>query len=300
MQSDEADLSNSLAFSKREKAAFILHKYRLTLTLRNPLGWWCLSRKGMAYSVKELAEISGVSIRTLHFYDEIGLLKPAYHGTNGYRYYEDEQVLLLQQILFYRELGFELRKIQGILAQTDFNKLAALHSHRKLLKANLAKTRGLIETIDKTIQHLKGETTMSNQEMFQGFSKEQQEAYESELVMRYGDQAGDLVKESKNNTRSWTKNEWKQVKDEQDAICKALAQAIDQKQKVDSKQVQSLIQRHFALISRFYNPTKTVYVGLGELYTDHTDFRKLYDAYHIELAQFLANAMKVYAQRNLS
>ncbi len=124
----------------------------------------------MAYTVKQVAAMSGVSVRTLHFYDETGLLKPARLGANGYRFYEEPQLLALQQILFYRELGFELKQIKQILGRADFEKVEALQSHRKLLEANLTRTRQLMETIDKTIQHLKGAKKMKNKEMFAGFS----------------------------------------------------------------------------------------------------------------------------------
>jgi DNA-binding transcriptional MerR regulator len=110
-----------------------------------------------------------VSVRTLHFYDEIGLLKPAFHGANGYRFYGEEELLRLQQILLYRELGFELKQIKGVLERADFEKIAALESHRKVLEGNLVRTRTLMETIDKTIEHLKGEKKMKNEEMFAGF-----------------------------------------------------------------------------------------------------------------------------------
>ncbi len=124
----------------------------------------------MAYTVKQVAAMSGVSVRTLHFYDELGLLKPAYVGSNSYRFYEEPQLLTLQQILFYRELGFELKQIKGILGRRDFQKVAALQSHREVLEDNLVRTRTLIETIDKTIQHVKGTMKMNNSEMFVGFS----------------------------------------------------------------------------------------------------------------------------------
>jgi DNA-binding transcriptional MerR regulator len=124
----------------------------------------------MAYTVKQVAAMSSVSVRTLHFYDETGLLKPAYHNANGYRYYEEPQLLALQQILFYRELGFELKQIRQILDRDDFENLDALQSHRGILQENLARTRTLIETIDKTIKHLKGAKKMKNEEMFVGFS----------------------------------------------------------------------------------------------------------------------------------
>lgn len=124
----------------------------------------------MVYTVKRVATMSGVSVRTLHFYDETGLLKPAYQGANGYRFYEEPQLLILQQILFYRELGFELKQIKRILGRADFERVAALQSHRKVLQKNLTRTRKLIETIDKTIQHLKGTKKMKGKEMFAGFS----------------------------------------------------------------------------------------------------------------------------------
>lgn len=123
----------------------------------------------MAYTVKQVAAMSGVSVRTLHFYDEMGLLKPAFLGTNGYRRYEEPQLLRLQQILFYRELDFELREIKKILGRANFEIIAALRSHRRLLQRNAARSKRLVETIDKTIKHLKGTKKMKSDEMFSGF-----------------------------------------------------------------------------------------------------------------------------------
>jgi DNA-binding transcriptional MerR regulator len=124
----------------------------------------------MAYTVKQVAAMSGVSVRTLHFYDETGLLKPACTRANGYRIYEEPQLLMLQQILFYRELGFELKRIKEILGQAKFQKVAALRSHRNVLEKNATRTRTLIGTIDKTIKHLKGTKKMKSEELFTGFS----------------------------------------------------------------------------------------------------------------------------------
>jgi DNA-binding transcriptional MerR regulator/quercetin dioxygenase-like cupin family protein len=123
-----------------------------------------------AYTVRQVARLSGVSVRTLHFYDEVGLLKPAYQAPNGYRFYEEPQLLILQQILFYRELGFELKQIRDILGRPDFEKVTALMSHRKVLEETLARTRRLLQTIDKTAEHLKGGKQMTNEEMFVGFT----------------------------------------------------------------------------------------------------------------------------------
>lgn len=124
----------------------------------------------MAYTVKKLAKTSGVSVRTLRFYNEIGLLKPAYCGDNHYRYYEEEQLLMLQQILFYRELNFSLNDIQRIVASDNFNKIDALISHKQVLAQNLDRTKKMIKTIDQTIEHLRGNITMRNEELFVGFA----------------------------------------------------------------------------------------------------------------------------------
>lgn len=123
----------------------------------------------MVYTVRQVASLSGVSVRTLHFYDELGLLKPAYVGANGYRCYEEPQLLALQQILFYRELGLELKEIKKILVRADFEKAAALESHRSVLGTKLVRTQALIATIEKTIAHLKGAKKMSSEELLAGF-----------------------------------------------------------------------------------------------------------------------------------
>src|SRR6185436_16752452 len=123
-----------------------------------------------AYTVKQVAALSGVSVRTLHFYDETGLLKPACVGTNGYRFYEEPQLLTLQQILFFRELGLELKQIKQVLGRAEFERIAALRSHRQVLEEKLTRTRSLLETVDKTIAHLKGQKKMKAEEMFVGFS----------------------------------------------------------------------------------------------------------------------------------
>lgn len=96
----------------------------------------------MVYTVAKLAKISGVSIRTLHWYDEIGLLKPAYHGANGYRYYEEKELLQLQQILFFKELGLTLKQIRKVIGKSDFDQIAALHSHRRALSCEWRRSAG--------------------------------------------------------------------------------------------------------------------------------------------------------------
>jgi DNA-binding transcriptional MerR regulator len=182
----------------------------------------------MAYTVKKLAKISRISVRTLHWYDEIGLLKPAHHGSNSYRYYEEEQLLRLQQILFFRELGFNLNDIQKLLSQNDFDNIKALSAHRRILEQDIDRKNSLMATIDKTIQHLRGKQTMSDKELYHGFDLTRQKEYEQYIVKYHGTAAEDLLFASKKRTAKWDKDEWDDVKNQGDAIHKALAIAIDQ------------------------------------------------------------------------
>lgn len=256
----------------------------------------------MAYTVKKLSSISGVSVRTLHWYDEVGLLKPAYHGQNGYRYYEEEQLLLLQQILFFRELDFSLDEIRRIVNGSAFDQMHALSVHKKALQDSLARTKKLIKTIDKTLLHIRGETKMKNAEFYYGFDSEKQKTYEKELreMLKEKDYQGeDLIEESKKRTKNWKKADWESYQVDSDLIHKQLTEAMKQGLSLDSKEVQEIVGQHFALISRFYDPTKEVYIGLSEMYLEHPDFRKFYDAYDTNLAEFLAKAMKVYAEAHL-
>lgn len=251
----------------------------------------------MAYTVAKLAQISGVSIRTLHWYDEVGLLKPAYHGSNGYRYYEEEQLLILQQILFFRELGFELKQIRKVLGRSDFDKMVALSSHRQVLHKNLEKTRKLIRTIDKTIEHLKGTKKMKEKELFSGFSKEQQAEYERQLIERFGEKAKAHIEESKQNMKNWSKADEENFKSDFIAICKELSHLIEQNFKASSKEVQNIVRRHHAWLSRCWTPSKESYAAHGQFIV--SDLRTAYEVYHTKLPEFIAEAIQIFAKKEL-
>lgn len=252
----------------------------------------------MTYTVKELAKISGISIRTLHWYDEIGLLKPAYHGSNGYRYYEEEQLLILQQILFFKELGFELKQIKKVLGRSDFDKMVALSSHRKVLKENLEQTKKLIKTIDKTIEHLKGTKKMKEKEMFSGFSKEQQAEYERQIIERFGEHGRAAIKESKQNAKKWTKQDEENFKKEWEEICKELTHLLEKNSKANTKEVQKAIRKHYLWLSKCWTPTKESYAGHGQLIRD-SDLRKAYEVHHTQLPEFISEAIEFFANKEL-
>ncbi len=253
----------------------------------------------MRYTVRKLAKISGVSVRTLHWYDETGLLKPSFYGANGYRYYEEEQLLLLQQILFFRELGFSLKDIQNLLSQGDFDKIHALHAHRKILAEEINRKNNLLLTIDKTILHLRGNQTMTNEELYYGFDSARQKEYEQYIVKYRGMASEERLLESKKRTAKWGKDEWDDVKNQGDEIHKALAEVMNQGFMPESEQVQAIIHRHYQLQGRFFDLTKEVYIGLTELYAQHPDFQKFFDVYHPDMIGFIGKAMRLYAEKNL-
>ncbi len=256
----------------------------------------------MAYTVSKLAKISGVSIRTLRWYDEIGLLKPAYHGANGYRYYEEKQLLLLQQILFFREIGFELKQIEAILKRSDFDRIAALSSHRKILEKNVERTKNLIRTIDKTIEHLKGTKKMKDHEIYLGFNKEKQSEYQKYLINRFGEEAKVSIEETFVNFKNLSKEGFEKSTEEWNEICKDLAKQRENRAAVNSSEVQKIIHRHYEWLKGYWTPDRSSYTNLGEQYISF-EWQKAFepfDAEHPKLAQFFAEGMKFFAEKELS
>lgn len=252
----------------------------------------------MAYTVKALATVSGVSVRTLHFYDQAGLLKPAYCSAKGYRYYEERELLRLQQILFFRELGFELKQIKRILDRSDFDKVEALASHRLVLQQNLSRTRELIKTIDRTINHLKEKRKMKDRAMFAGFDQAKQEDYEKQLIERFGEKAREGIKESNRRVKRWSKADWEKTGQEWEAICHDLVGAMKRGLKENSPEVQAIVRRHFTWLKKFWEPNREAYTGHGEFILT-SELRNAYDKYDQKLAEFLAGGIRVFAGNEL-
>lgn len=253
----------------------------------------------MALTVKEVSDLSGISVRTLHFYDEIGLLKPSFYGDNGYRFYEEPQLLTLQQILFFRELGFQLTDIQRVMTCGAFEQLEALQVHRRQLKQKVERLQTLMGTIDKTIAHLKGEATMAAHEMYEGFDPVQQAKWEQDLRDRYGEGVNSRIEESKRRVAEMSKAEMAQIQADLKARDEAMKALLTAGASPDSPETQALARKHFDWLNHFYTPDKEMFIGLGQLYCDHPDFRKRYDALHPGMAEYWAQAMRVFAEREL-
>lgn len=252
----------------------------------------------MSYTVNKLARISGVSARTLRFYDEIGLLKPAFYGDNQYRYYEEEQLLMLQQILFFRELGFPLSDIQQILSANDFDKIESLKAHKFRLQSDIDRTKILLKTIDKTIKHLKGETKMKNSELYYGFDSEKQKEHEKYLV-KEGIVTQEFLNECNEKVKNWSNKEKNAFIQDIERIMDELIVAIEKEAAPSDKGIQALMKKHYVWLERTWTPTHTSYLGLTELYQT-PEFRKFYDTRHPKLLEFMIEAMKIFAEHELS
>jgi len=251
------------------------------------------------YTVNDMARLSGVSVRALHHYDRIGLLKPAFLGANGYRYYGRDELLRLQQILFHRELGLALDQIGRLLDDPGFDRIAALAAHREKLSGERERFRHLIATIDRTIAQLNGEQQMSDKDLYHGFSAQKQAEWEKEIVDRFGDAGAEKVAESKANLGRMSAAEMEEGKREMEAINMALAAAMAAGDAVEAPRVQALIARHYAWVCRAWKPNAQAYAGLGKMYGDSPDFRAVYEAVRPGLTDYLAQAMAVFARTTL-
>ena len=246
----------------------------------------------MSYTVKQLSDLAGVSIRTLHYYDEMGLLKPAAVGANGYRYYGDDSLLQLQQILFYRELGFELGRIKEIITRPDFELEAALESHRRSLQGRVERLNRLIQTVDDTILHLKGKKTMSKRQLFETFSDEEQAKYEQEAEQMY-DPA--TVKASQKKWKQYTVEDKQRIGEEGNQIYADLIEAMPRG--AASAEVQAIVGRWRKHMDYFWTPNLDQLNGLADLYNDDPRFKANYDKVDPRLAVFMREAVREYVRR---
>jgi DNA-binding transcriptional MerR regulator len=254
-------------------------------------------------TVKQLATISGVTVRALHHYDEIGLLQPASVGANGYRYYGRKEQLRLQRILFHRELGVPLNAIAELLDLEGEDQVGVLRQHREKLEAERERYRLLIETIDRTIETLKGEKTMANADLYKGFSPEKQAGYETWLIEKYGEPMRTGIEHQK---KSWSKRsaaEQEQFLEasgrQMDEVTQALASALREGVDPDSDAVDALISRHRDWVAMMWGRpcSPESYAGLADLYLAHPDFIARYEAIEKGFAEYLASAMKLHAQK---
>lgn len=247
----------------------------------------------MAYTVQQLADLAGVSVRTLHYYDEIDLLKPSTVQKNGYRYYEEKELLTLQQILFFRELDFSLEDIKKILSAPGFDMKEALQDQRKLIEIRKKRLSRLVKTIDKTILKLNHKITMQDDELYGNFTKEEAEKYAEEARQRWGNT--DAYKQSQERVKKMGKEGLKKVMEAGQKLLHELAAEMKNGTDVKDAKVQALIARHYDGLRAFYEPNYEMYRGLAEMYVNDPRFKANYEKVAEGLAEYLRDGMIYYA-----
>ena len=240
-------------------------------------------------TVKQLSKLAGVTPRTLHHYDEIGLLKPSRVGDNSYRYYGEESILQLQQILFYRELGIPLEDIKRIMGRRDFDVMGALRSHKEALQKQVTRLNRLIHTVDNTINHLKGNTIMSEKSLFEGFSEEEQEKYAAEAEELYGSES---VRESNRKWKAYPAAKKEAIMAEGKAIYTDMIAAIPKG--ASSPETQAIVERWRKHLEYFWTPNLDQLLALANGYNDDPRFKANFDKLDPQLAGFIREAVQLY------
>jgi DNA-binding transcriptional MerR regulator len=245
--------------------------------------------KPTTYTVRQLADLAGVTPRALRHYDAIGLLRPSSVGDNGYRYYDDAAALRLQQILFYREMGMELSAIREVLDAPEFETAAALERHRAALVARVDRLHHLIHTIDRTLLHLQGEIEMTTQDLFAGFDEETQARYEKEAAEMYDPQT---VAESSRRWKGYSAEDKARIQREGGAVYQDMVALLD-RDPADAA-VQAVVGRWHANLRAFYEPTPAILRGLAQGYEEDPRFAAFFAGLHPDLPAFLRRAIDVY------
>jgi MerR family transcriptional regulator, thiopeptide resistance regulator len=243
------------------------------------------------FTIKQLAQVAGITPRTLHYYDQIDLLKPTQVGENGYRYYGEESLLRLQQILFYRELDLPLDQIRKIMVDGEFDAKTALKEHKDELKKRIERLQRLITTVDQTILHMEGKIKMSQKQLFEAFNDEQQAEMEKEAMQLYDPE---IVKASMKKWKSYSKSDKQRIADEGNAVYLDILSAMPMG--AASPEVQACIERWRRHMDYFWTPNLEQLVGLADGYNDDPRFRANFDRIDPRLAPFMREAVSIYVQ----
>ena len=245
----------------------------------------------MKMQINEFAKLSGVSVRTLHYYDEIGLLKPAFvDEQNGYRFYDEISLERMQEILFYRELDFELKSIRDILSSPDYDKQKALAEQRKLLELKKERLERIIDALDGAT---KGMVTMA---AFDNSDYETaRKQYEVEAKQRWGET--DAYKEHAEKTAKYTKDKWQAVNDGLMVIFAKFAECMNDGNTADSDEAQALVKELQNYITEnYYTCTNQILAGLGQMYVADERFKTNIDKNGNGTAEFASKSIEAYVK----
>lgn len=244
----------------------------------------------MRYTVNQLATLAAISVRTLHYYDEIGLLKPSFIAKNGYRYYEEKELVLLQQILFFRELEFPLEEIKRMLTRPDFSVVEALRDQKKLMQLKRNRIDGLIKTIEKTMKTMSEKKQIEGEELYDAFKDDEVKQYQDEVKQRWGNT--EAYKQSMARVSNMTKKEMEKLKEDGKKHMQALADSMDKG--ITHPDVQALIAKSHEGVNFFYDCSLEMFRNLGNMYVEDPRFTATYDKYRPGLAVFVRDAIAYY------
>lgn len=252
----------------------------------------------MEYTVQKLGLLAGVSTRTLRYYDEIGILKPARINSSGYRIYGPSEVDRLQQILFYRELGVTLEEIKEILASPAFDAISALREHRKKLLEKREHLDALIANVDLTLAEKEGVKTMSDKQKFEGFKQklidDNERQYGEEIRAKYGEEQ---INKSYQKLKGMTEEEHAQLEELANEILQTLVKAMETNDP-GGELAQKTVELHRQWLSFYWAEySKEAHMGLAQMYVDDSRFTAYYDKARPGAAVFLRDAVSVYASK---
>jgi DNA-binding transcriptional MerR regulator len=250
----------------------------------------------MAFTVSQVARMAGVSVRALHHYDEIGLLRPSGRSEAGYRLYDERDLERLQQVMFFRALEFPLEEIARIMTDPRFDVGAALRLQRQLLAGKAVQLQGLIAAVDAAIDRLEKGATMGNEELFEVFEGWNPKDHEEEAEQRWGQTKE--WKQSKERTARYSKQDWMKIKAEGGELYRQLAVLMGARKAADGLEAMDAAELHRQYISRwFYDCSRAVHRGLGELYVNDPRFTANIDKVAPGLALYCREAFAANAAR---
>ena len=248
-------------------------------------------RLGRLHTVGEVATLAGVTVRTLHHYDRVGLLVPSGRSEGGYRLYAYGDLERLREIRLLRELGFSLAAIGRLLDVAAHDKRSALKAQRGLLVERLERTETIIRGVDRALNAIDKGQEMDETEMFEGLEEFDHKRYEAEVEQRWGD--SEAYKESKRRTSRYGKADWARIKKEGDAVVRRLAELLASGARADGREAMDLAEEHRQHIERWFYPCSPgMHRQVAALYTADTRFEAYFEKHGAGLAGFFQAAIR--------
>ncbi len=250
----------------------------------------------MAYTVGTVARLAHVSVRTLHHYDELGLLEPSARSDSGYRLYTDADLAQLQQVLLYKELGFSLEAIADALGDPAFDRREALRRQRELIAGRVSRLTAMLDLIDRTVAAENGGIALSTEEMFEVFGDFDPTEHEAEVKERWSET--DAYQESTRRAARYTKADWQRFKDEAEEIDTAIAALIDEGVAPDDPRAMDAVERARLQIDEWFYPcSRVMHANLGEMYVADPRFTATYEKIRPGMAAWMRDATAANASR---